>query len=208
MSSHVRQATGDSFHSDVTIAAHIPALLFRSGPHTIPRLVIPIVILSIQAHAFEGSAHIAQEILKDHPPFAHFNAPAAITGPSGVIRIEASLLHCRPHLVNIRFNTPARVSVFDSGAAARCDLFGSQVRSNLTNDFAAFTLTFPDQFCLTARPRLLSGQSDNFQPSKSFSDQGYSRRHNDGSNIVVFSSECPATTGTRCDYSKTLNQVN
>ena len=75
-------------------------LLFRRGPPTIPRLVIPVIIDSLKREAGWIHPHIRNKIAKVHPPSAYRNATSAVSVPIAIGFVKTSALHIPPCLIN------------------------------------------------------------------------------------------------------------
>jgi hypothetical protein len=65
---------------EFAIVGFIASLLFESSPFTIPRLIVTIVIDSIEGMVFTGAGtHVCEEGLERfQPPFTHPNTPASV----------------------------------------------------------------------------------------------------------------------------------
>ena len=77
----------------------IVALFERSGPATIPRFVVPVVVATFKRQTSWSHAHISQKILeRGQPAVANLDAPPAVSGVALVVRLCASLDHTFPRL--------------------------------------------------------------------------------------------------------------
>ncbi len=109
-----RLSNGDAIHikSNVPITTGVSTLFCSVRPPTITRLVIPIVVNSIDRMTHRWSlAHIANKIGKtifSTPSFTYLNASSAITFISIVVRVNTPRLYTKPYMIDIFFRTPMR----------------------------------------------------------------------------------------------------
>lgn len=80
------------------MASLVGTLLLHGGPSTIPRLVVAIVVNSVQRKPV-GLAHVLTEVLKSNPSFPAFtnhNSAPTVVLPSRMLLVGTSLIHARP----------------------------------------------------------------------------------------------------------------
>src|SRR4051794_33564448 len=82
---------------DVLRKCLVGVLLLLRGPATIARLVVTVVVYTIDA-VFRGSAksHVGDEVIKGHPSFADLDPSAAIPEIARIRRAQASTLNACP----------------------------------------------------------------------------------------------------------------
>ena len=82
-----------------SISPRISLLLLPSGPSTVVRLVVPIVINAIQRTAVWFSTHVFSKILERFPTFTDSDASSAIAEEHLVAAPSATITHRTPRFV-------------------------------------------------------------------------------------------------------------
>jgi len=118
---------------DYFIPSCIKHLLFSGGPSAIRRLIISAGVNSIKGHSRLWLAKVGKKIYKIMPPFAHFNASAAVVRIGWIFLIIASLFYAVPYTIERSFthavSSIGRVKLFRS--FARFFISQTTARSNL-----------------------------------------------------------------------------
>lgn len=90
---HRHRAIADVDHA---IVSFISALRCGARPATVARLIIAVIIFSIQRVALWRPSHISEKKTKIGPSFADFDPSSAIVPKVGVVWIQASSSHFTP----------------------------------------------------------------------------------------------------------------
>ena len=80
--------------------AAIGVLFRRGGPSTVARLVVAVIVNTINRFSNRWFAHIGQKVLELLPSFADSNAAAAVSAPVSVLWVGASVAHASPARIN------------------------------------------------------------------------------------------------------------
>jgi hypothetical protein len=88
------------------LASTIHELFSPSGPSTILRRIVSIIVLTINSESVRAKSHIGKEIFKFIPSLANFNASATIKFIITSVRIVASAAHIFPQSINFRISHP------------------------------------------------------------------------------------------------------
>jgi hypothetical protein len=86
-------------------------LFTQRSPTTIARLVITVVVNTVNRPPFGFFAHIGKKVFKSVPSFANLNAAFTVMAISGMTRISASIKHRAPYSINFRICLISAMSV-------------------------------------------------------------------------------------------------
>jgi hypothetical protein len=133
-----------------SIRLPVSSLLALGRPSAILRLVITIVVDSLDRVAARPLAHVGQEVLERKPSFADRDSSAAVSMERKCVGIQASRFHGLPRRIGWmqRAMSPAG-AMLDSGAAATVVLPGTQFIAANNSEVSTFAATFPQ----SATPR-------------------------------------------------------
>lgn len=194
------------------VVCFVSRLLFGGGPPAVTWFVVSGVVgESVYGQSRRALSHVFQKFCKFKPSLAHIYSLCSVAFKAAGRLGSASCEHISPNHIRSGFRACWRVSVDEFGDYTRLvpeastGTSGAIFKAFITNSCSFPTGTFAN----TDTPPLSSTKNGwailcDFQPSKCPTDNRYSRRHNDGDNIVVFSSGYPASTGTRYEYGLNL----
>lgn len=228
MFAQLRHTSRDALDSINRVVPLVSRLLFFRGPSAIHRpsilntfrtfpagvMAVLIVWESIYFHSYRGFSPIRQKAIERAQSVANLYSAATVIVKAFCVWVCASLNHRRPNLVRAGFVPNRSMSVrsicrgcnFGLGASARLGL--SRCKRGIHHFFfcpAEFAQAKTISNCDSWIPSSAWRFFKNFPASKGLTDDGYFRRHCIGFLFALFSGGCPAVTGTRYDYAKTLN---
>ena len=192
----------------VPSGAFISSLFYRSSPATISRLVVAVVVDTINALSGWSFSHIGKKVFKFVPSLANCNSTASVVLPVGRVGVGASAPNVLPSSVHNGIRRPLAMAVsggcltgaFSLKTAARTCMAASQI---IHEGFCFVSaITEAKEFSVDSSAGMNSCGKflDYSKALKPFADQVEFSSHNDGQFIVVSSGGRPATTGARCDY--------
>ena len=79
-------------------------LLFSGRPTAIRRLIISVVVLSVDGVSFGPRSHVGEEIQEHSPSLANGYSPTSVSGIVAGIWVQAAFSHRHPNLVFRRFS--------------------------------------------------------------------------------------------------------
>lgn len=199
--SNLPQLHPHSVYRKPAVGSTVSGLIKPSCPTAITRLIITVVVFTVQRASSRCLSHIFKKSVKGGTPsVTHGDSSASIMFPVFSTLVRAPLNHVLPTSVRPGDVSASRVTVHNSMRSvspktpARLRFPGTQVTIPNNNDVTAITHTEGGS-C----PSNPFGISNYGESSKTFSSDVACGRHNDVSSIVVFSSGISASTGSRCD---------
>lgn len=88
-------------------------LFSTCSPSAIARLIVAVIVDTIQCQFWWAFAHVGQKVLKRTPSFADRNASTAIVEIKSVAEIIATLKHGPPRLISAASFTASRMAMSD-----------------------------------------------------------------------------------------------
>lgn len=198
----------------------VSSLFFRCSPFAIRRLIVPIVVDTLNRGASGPSPHVPKEGRKGVPLSTHGYTPASIPEPFNMIGVVAAVPHILPRSVSGGVVRPSSVSVIEhQSRSSRFAQFDFETPTRLRVSRSEASCAAVQKRAALAKAQVFSeigsvGRSpalklgNHFKPFKLFSYERYSSRHDIGSFNVVFSGGRPAATGAHCDISETTQKGN
>jgi hypothetical protein len=201
MTRQINETACDTVDGKNTAASLISALLCCGSPSAILRLVVAVIVFAFKPKSVWLLPHIREEIIKQPPSFTNSDPSPTIIFEGPAFGIVTPLEHVLPSRESWRTMALSCVSVsnFPGEATARTCVSDFEFCKADTQFSSAFTFTKHVSNRLAGRESSIWQFGDNFQPSKSLADVGFSGRHNVDNSNVVFSGGRPATTGAHCD---------
>lgn len=130
------------------VVGFVSGLLFLSGPPAVARLVVAVVVFSLQSVTRGWSfPHTSKEAFKRAPLIAYRDSTSPVTGKIGAFLVEASLPHANPNCVLWPFTFSVGGKTlhleFSSKASTTFSLSSTKPCSRFYAGFPAITLTKP-----------------------------------------------------------------
>lgn len=207
MTAQFCHAGGYADYGEYSIIAPIHRLLIWRLPFAVSGFVIPIILDSAKAFSFWLFSHIFEKIRERHPSITNGDPTSTIMFPILTVGIRASFNHGCPAMVGRRKMISTAMPMLEgkrgihllSVTSTRFRVSAGQRivpnndnLSTITNAnrlSSALSFGFPSRWSF----------SNNFQPSKFHSYEGYSFTHSIGRFNVVSSSERRLQPVARCD---------
>ena len=148
----LNQASLASSHRNIAVAGPVLLLLSRRCPAAIARLVVPIIVDTVEAGARRALPHVGKEVLEAIPALTDADTPASVAGVLRVVGVKTPLPHRAPDNVCAPPRSPGlRLAVLRvSGrrgralqTAARARVPVHQMRRRHGCALAASTLAYP-----------------------------------------------------------------
>lgn len=199
------QTCGSPVDGKYAVASSVPALIFCAGPSAIRRLVISVVIYTLNCNAIWPFSHVGKEVFKVSPSWTHFYSSSSVMLKTVIFGIRASVNHLGPRAVGFRVMSRTGVSMPDrtieKQATARLRLSREQLPPNHFSFCSAIA---------AAKAQLFSRWIfvDDFKISKFSTKKTYSSGHGIGSFNVVLSGRLLATTSTCRDFTQFSEALN
>lgn len=208
MTSHINKAAANAKNLNDSVGPFVSALNPLRFPRAVFFVVAFVVVFSLQSHSCWGTAHVGVKVLELHPSLTNSYPPSAVGTPSRIIGIRASSNHGFPDFVSFGIRHPVLDSTFFKKTTAGFGVSVNQARHPYYFFYPAFASAQNGGFNPAGWSNNGTGYGYDFPSSKCLSDERCCVRHCIGFLFALFSSGCPAVTGTRCDYVLTSNGVN
>src|SRR5438445_9603020 len=180
MNARITQATGETTEGNHVVPSGISFLLKLCRPSAVIRLVVSIIVFSINAFVLWCLPHVREKRFKGvTPSIAHGYSSPSIVSKLMEVRVVAAFLNPHPRSVGF-VGVPSIAmlcSCFKCKATTRSSLAIGEVVSSSNNLLTAFAKAFelfPSASFAANGFRL----RDYFKPSKGLSDDGFLIPHN------------------------------
>lgn len=88
--------SSDSVDREQTVTAHVPTVLSLWNPSAITRLIVAVVINTIQRQPIRRFAHILKKVVEVQPTLAHGDTSSSVEIEVHILRTVATLQHVFP----------------------------------------------------------------------------------------------------------------